>query len=120
MTMMKIDSDKYCVHSNGWWWGSTVTIIKKDGSGFVEVFFSNKKPNTAYISGLSVAKAHRKRGIGRELIELCIEIASLKNMRFVEIDVEYDNDWLVRWYERMGFVVLLLEDHTQNMLKALD
>lgn len=116
---MQINTDKYFVHSNVWWWGVSYNIICKDGSGIVELQFDKKRPSSCYVTGLSVEDSCRENGIGRMLLELCFDLARQEGKKFIELNVEYEPQWLAEWYVRMGFSVLYREDDTMCMIKVL-
>ena len=114
-----IDSTKYYVHANAWWWGTNYSIIRKDGNGMVEIQFDRELPETAYIKGLSVLQDKRQQGIGLELLSLCEDIAEQSGMVFIRLSVEKGNDWLFEWYKRMGFHILSIEEHVFEMIKPI-
>lgn len=116
---MVIDSDKYFIHSNAWWWGVGCRIIRRDGAGIVGINFDNSMPETCYIEGLSVVENERGKGIGRSLLELCEVIARQEGKTFLSLSAEKDRQWLVEWYKRMGFCIYSIEDHTFLMIKCL-
>lgn len=116
---MIIDSEKYFIHSNGWWWGCSYFIARRDGSGIVEVVFDRSMPETMYIESLSVLESERRRGIGRSLLELCEEIAFQEGKVFLSLSVEFGKDWLLAWYKRFGFRIYRVEENTFTMIKEL-
>ena len=116
---MTIDLDRYFVHSNGWWWGVSLNIVMKDGTGMVEVSLDNDMPATCYVKGLSVLESERRKGIGSSLLLLCEDIARQEGKDFIELSVEKGNDWLLGWYMRMGFRILRIEEHVFDMIKTL-
>lgn len=107
------------VHENMWWWGISENIIVDGGVGMVEIQFDYDMPNTGFIKGLSVLEEHRRKGIGKRLLEACAERALARNMKFLQLEVEFDSGWLKEWYERLGFVVLSREKCTYLMIKNL-
>lgn len=114
-----IDTDKYYVHDNVWWWGTSYTIIRKDGAGMVEVQFDCEMPETVYVKGLSVLCDKRRQGIAKVLISLCESIGKQSNMAFLRLSVEKSNGWLFEWYKRLGFHILYVEDKVFEMVKPL-
>lgn len=107
------------VHKNLWWWGFSETYITNDGAGIVEIQFDYDMPNTGYIKGLSVLEGHRCKGIGTELINACVCSAVNRGMKFLQLDVEQDKEWLREWYKRLGFEILSREKNTYIMIKSL-
>ena len=116
---MVIDNDKYFIHSNSWWWGCDYHIIRRDGSGIVNIQFDDKMPEVCYIEGLSVVENERGNGIGRSLLELCEVLARQENKTFLTLSAEKSNQWSVEWYKRMGFCIYNVDDHTFTMIKYL-
>ena len=114
-----IDTNKYYVHDNAWWWGTSYTIMRKDGAGMVDVQFDREMPETVYIKGLSVLRDMRRQGVGRDLLTLCESIGRQSNMAFIRLSVEKGNDWLFEWYKRMGFHILAFDDNVFDMIKPL-
>ena len=116
---MVIDSEKYFIHSNGWWLGSSYFIARKDGAGIVEVMFDKSMPETLYIESLSVLESERRRGIGRSLLQLCEDIALQDGKTFLSLSVEVGKDWLLDWYKSFGFHTYRIEENTFTMIKEL-
>lgn len=114
-----INSDKYQVHANSWWWGVSYNIIRVDGAGMVEILFDQYMPETIYVKGLSVIHGKRRQGIGCELLSLCEDIAKQSYIAFLRLSVEKESDWLANWYKRYGFHVLCIEEHVLEMIKVL-
>lgn len=114
-----IDTDKYHVHDNAWWWGTSYSIIRKDGVGMVEVQFDCEMPETVYVKGLSVLRDKRRQGIAKEMLSLCESIGKQSGMAFLRLSVEKSNEWLFEWYKRLGFHTLYIEDNVFEMVKPL-
>lgn len=114
-----IDTEKYYVHTNTWWWGISYSIARKDGVGLIEIQFDNDLPETAYVKGLSVMKCNRKQGVGSEMLSLCEDVARQKGMSFLRISVEKNNNMIFEWYKRKGFHVLCVDEHVFEMIKFI-
>ena len=54
--------------------------------------------------GLMVAKSHRRRGIGRALLDAAVEWARAAGVRKLELHVFPHNEGAIKLYERFGFV----------------
>lgn len=106
-------------HKNQWWWGISETLIAQNGVGVVEIQFDNDMPNVGYIKGLSVLENYRKSGLGTELLKACEKKAREKKMKFLQLDVEQDKEWLKEWYKRLGFEILSREKNVYVMIKSL-
>ena len=107
------------VHKNQWWWGISETIIADGGIGVVEIQFDYDMPNTGFIKGLSVLEEHRHKGVGMQLLIACASRAKKRGMKFLQLDVEHDKEWLKEWYKRLGFEILSREKNTYVMIKSL-
>lgn len=114
-----IDTDKYYVHDNAWWWGTSCFIMRKDGAGMVDVQFDRTMPETVYVRGLSVLRDKRRQGVATELLGLCENIGRQSGMAFLRLSVEKSNGWLFEWYKRLGFHILYVEDNVYEMAKPL-
>ena len=95
---------KVIVHTNSWWWGSSVDIVKNDGTAIVCVKFDEKSlPTQGYICNLSVLSTERKKGLGGQMMQYAINACRDRNMTFASLRVDKKNIWLKEWYERLGF-----------------
>jgi ribosomal protein S18 acetylase RimI-like enzyme len=55
------------------------------------------------IANVAVLPDFRRRGIGRAMVDACVELARRGNADEVMLQVEPDNDGAVQLYERLGF-----------------
>ena len=112
-------NDVYC-HTNTWWWGVSVDIVKKDGTAMVCIKFDkNSFPKTAYICDLSVLATERKKGIGGEMMLHAFAVCRKYNMTFARLHVDVKKIWLREWYERLGFKELSRDENEIEMIKEL-
>ena len=109
----------FVVHFNKWWWGSTATVIFGEGLGIVEIQFDDNYPSIAFIKGLSVLELHRRKGLGKELIDHCVSIALREKKQFLQLSVDKEQEWIVAWYQRLGFITILTDEHEFTMMKVL-
>lgn len=56
------------------------------------------------ILGMGVIESHRRRGVGRALLETTLRAAWKKGLTRVELTVRFDNEPAKRLYESFGFV----------------
>lgn len=111
---------KVIVHTNSWFWGKSVDIVKDDGTAIVCVKFDEKSfPKAGYICDLSVVESLRKRGIGNDMMQLAIAECRTQNMSFARLHVDAKNIWLREWYERLGFKELSRDENEIEMIKEL-
>lgn len=56
-----------------------------------------------HITNVAVAKAHRRKGYARALIEHFISIAESENLEFMTLEVKASNDAAIALYKSFGF-----------------
>jgi len=111
---------KVIVHPNSWWWGTSVDIVKGDGTAMVCVKFDEKSfPKAGYICDLSVVESSRKKGVGNDMMQLAIAECRTQNMTFARLHVDAKNIWLREWYERLGFKELSRDENEVEMVMEL-
>lgn len=111
---------KVIVHSNSWYWGTSVDIVKDDGTAMVGVKFDEKSfPKAGYICDLSVVESFRKKGIGNDMMQLAIAECRALKMNFARLHVDAKNIWLKEWYEFLGFKELSRDENEIEMIKEL-
>ena len=67
----------------------------------------NKKPNKiqGYIAMLAVEEEYRKKGLGKKMVELLIDIfKDTYNVNEISIETEFDNYAALGLYESFGFI----------------
>ena len=107
-------------HTNQWWWGRSIDIVKDDGTAIVCVKFDEKTfPKAGYICDLSVLETERKKGIGLVMMQHAIAECRKNNMTFARLHVDAKNIWLREWYERLGFKELSRDENEIEMIKEL-
>jgi RimJ/RimL family protein N-acetyltransferase len=63
--------------------------------------------------GMGVLPSHRGQGLGKRLLQACIDKAWRKGLTRIELEARSDNEAAIRLYERLGFV------HEARMRKAM-
>ena len=109
----------YRQYINTWWWGKTITLVSTDGYSTVELQFDDSLPNQAVIKGLMVFITRQREGYGTEMMNLCEHIAKKEGMKFLQLSANKEQDWLVGWYERLGFVIISKDEHEYTMIKQI-
>ena len=111
---------KVIVHSNSWYWGTSVDIVKTDGTAIVCVKFDEKTfPKTGYICDLSVLETERRKGLGQKMIRYALMCCEDHGMTFSRLHVDAKNIWLKEWYERLGFKELSRDENEIEMVLEL-
>ena len=116
---MEINTEKYFVFASGWWWGRSIVLVCKDGSCTIELQFEYDMPNSVYLKGLQVNEPFRRQGIATGLLAYCEELARQDGRKFITLSVEYDNEWLLEFYKRIGYSVLNRSEHIFEMIKVI-
>ncbi len=65
-------------------------------------------PQEAHIINLAVAPDFRKRGLGLEMMEYCLEFARKKGAALATLEVRESNEAAKRLYEKCGFIIVAI------------
>lgn len=84
--------------------GAGATYIVSD-CGIIRCDFE-KENRVLFLSNLMVNENSRKRGEGRRLVEEAISLARSLGCDAVSLQVVRKTQWLVNWYERIGFSIV--------------
>lgn len=68
----------------------------------------------AYVSHLIVKREHRKKGIGRQLVDHICKIAAEEGYRELSVGVDLDNDPAMKLYREAGFNKIMKVDEDQQ------
>lgn len=116
--MAELNYDDVYYHTNQWWWGQSVDIVKSDGTAIVCVKYDEKSfPKCGYICGLSVHETERKKGIGEKMMKYAFMSCAAHRVNFARLHVDIKNIWLREWYERLGFKELSRDENEIEMIK---
>jgi GNAT superfamily N-acetyltransferase len=88
-------------YSEGFVWEEDGAIIGNASLHEVE-----GAPGRFVLANVAVDPAHRRRGIGRALVQASIDLARQRGASEVLLQVEADNDAAIRLYGELGFRVL--------------
>ena len=80
-------------------------IVAEDDGNVIGIIFFVYDPWSSYILHLAVDAEHRKKGIGRVLVEEAILGTKLKKADELYLEVRCSNNEAVRLYEKIGFVI---------------
>ena len=117
---MELKYDDVYFHTNSWWWGKSIDIVRDNGTAMVCVKFDEKSfPKAGYICDLSVLETERKKGIGLVMMQHAIAECRKNNMTFARLHVDAKNIWLREWYEKLGFKELSRDENEIEMIKEL-
>ncbi len=71
--------------------------------GIVGIFLDENDKALAHVVSMWTSPTHRRRGVGRRLIETVIRWARNRNVTSLLLMVTSLNDSAIRFYERLGF-----------------
>lgn len=91
--------------------GNGTFLLAFDGEnpvGYVRMREEEKRPELGDVSAIEVARIYAVRsaigkGVGRALMEKCIEIATTQNKSVIWLGVWEKNERAIRFYEQWGF-----------------
>jgi GNAT superfamily N-acetyltransferase len=106
-------------HDNEWFWGEDTTIVSIDGISMVSIQFDNSYPTVAFVRSLCVHSSRRKEGIGTTLLKLCDEVALKKGKKFLQLNVNKKQNWLIDFYKKNGYTTIYEDEHEFTMWKQL-
>lgn len=80
-------------------------FIFADGAAPIAcVAYENPSAGLAYLNRLSVLPAHRRCGVGAQLVRHIVELARSASIQTVSIGVIGAHEELQRWYRKLGFM----------------
>jgi ribosomal protein S18 acetylase RimI-like enzyme len=84
-----------------------IIYIKEKGKiiAMITYFYFNEKFNSAYIDTISIIKDHRRKGLGKMLIDKCLKDLKSKDIGLVKLRTWSTNEITTRFYPKIGFKV---------------
>lgn len=93
-------SRKVAEHAN-------VYIMKEEGTcGLEAIYMNDREHGTAYVTLFGISTAYRRKHLGTELFDHCIQEAVACGMRQLKLEVRKDNDAALSFYRREGLILL--------------
>lgn len=71
--------------------------------GLAAGFLDPENPTTTHLVSMWVAPSHRRRGVGRLLVNSIVEWALSQHAETMRLTVTSANDVAIRFYQRLGF-----------------
>ena len=99
---------RYIHHINRWSFWTTDYIIAPDGRSIVRTSYYDDFPDAAFLHALSVFHEERGKGRARDIRREAEESMKEKGIKIVFIDSE--EEWIAKWYMRLGFELYDEED----------
>ena len=115
----KVEINEYAQKLSGY---ANFYVAKENEENIgVLVFYANDiKTKTAFISLIGVKDAWQGKGLGKWLLEVCIQNAKQQKMQKIALEVDNDNPNATEFYKRNGFVfVKKTENNSQIMQKDI-
>lgn len=78
-------------------------LVATLGDSLVGYLFEHSAAHQGEILNLAVERAHRRRGVGRALLEAALENMRPRGVRLVFLEVRESNLGAQRFYQRLGF-----------------
>ncbi len=97
------DLDAYAdkLYHNAYVYAATNNELK--WIGFTAFYANDRRLWTAYLSQIAVLPAVQKKGIGKKLLDRCIEVAKRDGMLSLKLEVYQKNDTAIHFYVINGF-----------------
>ena len=92
------DMIKRSIQSKSQW----ILIIYNEGQKCGSITFRKFK-KTLRITSVAVLPKERDKGLGEKLLNKVIDLASYLDMKLISLEVDANNNNLIRWYEGFGF-----------------
>jgi ribosomal protein S18 acetylase RimI-like enzyme len=99
------DAD-WVTRASQWSGESSVLYLATDegaACGLAGSFLEQDDATRAYLVSMWTAATHRRRGIGRRLVNEIIAWACLRNVRTLGLMVTCNNEAAIMFYQRLGF-----------------
>lgn len=81
-----------------------LSFIAEHGGELVGCALSGHDGRRGYLQHVIVAPAHRRRGIGRQLVNRCVAALSGQGIQKMHLDVMTSNEEAMPFWERLGWV----------------
>ena len=88
--------------------------------GLIAVYCNDVSRNLSFITTVSVAPDAQGAGIASRLMEQCLAFLRDHGFRFVELEVDRENNKALRLYERFGFIPDRSSGRSLHMVMDLD
>ncbi len=80
-----------------------VIILKNEKQKQCGAMFLRFYKSQLRITSIAIIKNERGKNYGEKLIQKAIECGELLNMKFLALEIDANNNNLIRWYETFGF-----------------
>lgn len=95
-------------------------VLNDDVFGILVFYANDTQSKKAYISLIGIKKEYRSMGLGKYLMDNCVEISKLNGMKSLMLEVDNDNQNAIEFYINQGyFVVQKASDSSFYMKKDI-
>jgi ribosomal protein S18 acetylase RimI-like enzyme len=101
MKVFNVDQG-YIEHYKQEYYGGTVLFMHKHGDAFFRVYWYDNKPDSIYLSGVSVSKDCRNQGIGNWILHMFEQIGRSRKATKLCLCSKTDS-FAYEWYKRNGY-----------------
>lgn len=94
----------------------------EDGTliGLVAAYINDESHNEAFITNVSVISGYEGTGLAKELMLLCIHYAEERHYGRIALEVAEKNKRAIRFYQKLGFKSLSIDNGQVKMILSLD
>ena len=74
----------------------------------------SKFAKKGYISNLYIKKGHRKKGVGKKLLNISLKWLKQNNVKYISLEIHLENKNALKFYRNLGF-----KDYTLKLAKKI-
>lgn len=81
-----------------------VAYLDKEIAGFIQVVLDAHDDTVWWLQGIVVDPVYQRRGIGKQLVDACVEYAKNRDGRLLRSETHLDNIVSIAFHESIGFI----------------
>jgi ribosomal protein S18 acetylase RimI-like enzyme len=89
-------------------------------AGLVAAYINDETAREAYITSVSVVREWQGLGLGKMLLDKCIEFSKSRDFLSIKLKVHSDNATAIAIYRQQAFELTHRQDHTLTMARRLN
>ena len=97
-----------------------LSIMDNYGRSFCMLNYYEKEKHSMFFSNFCVNKDNRNKGIGYFFIKQVMDYAESLGCEYFYLEVLVSNDWVYKWYKRLGFIDYKSDGERISMFKKLN
>jgi len=94
-------------------------VLEVDGR-IIAYYSVDMRNDNLFINSIQVMRPYQGRGLGREMMRRIEEMATVRNMKAIELWVQITNREAMKFYRRMGYRIVSRQGNNYLMRKVLD